>query len=86
MGLVKEITWDEVRKGDWLFISQDVPAEGPRVFYKIRWAGEVVEHSPKWTFLKLNGKQFSVPARWGNETIQRGPKKEIQALIKELEQ
>lgn len=79
----KEITWDEVRKGDWLVVEQDVPAEGPRVFYRAVWAGEVVEHNAKWTYLKYKGKQRVVPAKWGEETITRYMKKDFTAYAKE---
>jgi len=79
----KEITWDDVRKGDWLVIEQDVPAEGPRLAYRSVWAGEVIEHSPKWTHLKFRGKQMSVLQKWGKETITRYMKKDFTKFIKE---
>ena len=83
MGLGKEITWDEVRKGDWLVIHQDVPLKGPRKSYRITWCGEVIEHSLKGTYIKESGHTMLVQHNWGDETILRATKAEFKAYIKE---
>ena len=79
----REITWDEVRKGDWLVVEQVLPREGPRMEYRLVNAGEVVEHSLKWTLLKYKGKTHTLLQKYGEETITRFMKKDFNKFMKE---
>lgn len=79
----KEITWDEVRKGDWLLIEQTLPADGPRLEYRIVSAGEVQEHNTKWTHLRYKAKTHSILQKYGEETITRFMKKDFTKYMKE---
>lgn len=80
---MEEISWDDVRKSDFLVIRQDVPVKGPRKKYHVEWAGQVTEHSPKWTKIKHAGLEMSVPAKYGEEEILRLSKREFNAYVKE---
>lgn len=80
---MKPITWDDVRKGDWLIIRQVVPLKGPRKSYNIEWCGEVIEHSLKGTYIKHAGHSMLVQHKWGEEEILRTDKKSFNAYVKE---
>ena len=78
---MEEITWDDVKKGQFLLITQDVEPKGPRRKYHIEWCGEVVEHSPKWTILKYQKESLTVPTKWGREVIKKMTLKEFKEYM-----
>ena len=78
-----EITWDEVRKGQLLIIRQNIPLSGPRKFYRIEWCGEVIEHEPRWTKIKHDGKTMTVLQKHGEEEILKCDKKTFNKYVKE---
>lgn len=80
---MQQIEWDDVKKGQYLIIRQNVPMSGPRKHYEVEWCGVVTEHSPKWTKLKHAGQEMSVPQKWGDEEILKCDKKEFDTYIKE---
>lgn len=80
---MKEITWDDVRKGDWLVVEQSIPPGGPLMEYSLVNVGEVVEHNLKWTILKYKGKTRTLLQKHGDETITRFAKKDFNKHMKE---
>lgn len=80
---MKEVTWDDIRKGDLLVIEQVLPRKGPRMAYNITWAGEVIEHEPRWTKLKQGSHTMTVLQKYGEETITRYMKKDFKNYLKE---
>lgn len=80
---MKEISWDEVRKGDYLIIKQNIPLTGPRKKYLLEWCGRVVEHNPKWTQIEHAGMKMSVPTKYGEEEIFRLAKKDFDKYVKD---
>ena len=79
-----EISWDEVRKGDYIVVKQEMPIKGPRKIYTLEWAGQVTEHSQKWTRIKHAKEEMTVPTMYGEvETINRMSKREFDKYVKE---
>lgn len=80
---MEEITWDDVRVGQYLIIRQDVPRKGPRLSYVMVWGGKVTEHNAKQTILKLGSLSMSPLQKNGAETILKFGAKDFAAYVKE---
>lgn len=78
-----QVEWTDVKRTNLLVVKQNVPAKGPRLEYTLTWAGQVTEHSPKWTRLKRGGVDMPVLMHYGEETVHRLTKKEFNAYMKE---
>lgn len=80
---MEEITWDDVKKGMFLVVRQAAPVKGPRKSHKTEWCGQITEHNQKWTRIKHDRVEMTLPTLWGEEEILKCTKAEFNKYVKD---